>query len=48
MGQSIVVKRDPNHAGTRIVVRFSRHPAPPVPKSANAAAGWDRDDDPLR
>jgi two-component sensor histidine kinase len=48
MGQRIVtamatkldacVERDPNHSGTRIVVRFARAGAPAV-KSTNAAAG---------
>jgi two-component sensor histidine kinase len=33
-----VVERDPNHAGTRMLVRFPRAIAP-VSKSANAAAG---------
>jgi two-component sensor histidine kinase len=48
MGQRIVtamaskleasVERDPNHAGTRIVLRFRRANAP-VTKSSTAAAG---------
>ena len=48
MGQRIVsamaakleasVERDPNHAGTRMLVRFARSSAA-APKSANAAAG---------
>ena len=48
MGQRIVsamaakleanVERDPAHAGTRIVVRFSRHKAQAVKVAASAAA----------
>jgi two-component sensor histidine kinase len=48
MGQRIVsamaskleacVERDPDHTGTRVLVRFQRAHAP-APKSANAAAG---------
>lgn len=48
MGQRIVsamaakleanVERDPEHSGTRIVVRFSRHKAPMVRPAASAAA----------
>ncbi len=49
MGQRIVsamaskleasVERDPDHAGTRMLVRFGRNAAAPVAKSSNAAAG---------
>ena len=47
MGQRIVsamaskleatVERDPNHAGTRIVVRFHRTKTPPKPSASVAA-----------